>query len=241
MKLTADILITMAVTALSTLNINAQGITYNHDSSKMNQIMVMETGVGTLTPGGYYSMFHGGYKGTAMATNKQELRSAASLEAWQQVEMAQQFDSAMVKRAKIEVLEIADRNVDAAWAVEGKKIETALNRLERNIQRILNAGGKSPHQQFWQEKVSVFKTAMYAIKRADMPNAKRKQQYLRIYREICDADDSLLRYIALLNAQGTMVMNFNAKNDIPDRRKEIATAAMNRWRMTTMDKQKQNE
>ena len=42
---------------------NAQsGVTYNHDSSKKNQITVMETGGGSLSPELYYQLLHSSYK-----------------------------------------------------------------------------------------------------------------------------------------------------------------------------------
>ena len=40
----------------------AQSVTYNHDSSKQNQITVMETGGGSLTPEFYYWLLHNNYK-----------------------------------------------------------------------------------------------------------------------------------------------------------------------------------
>ena len=57
---------------------NAQYVTYNHDSPKMNQIMVEETGAGVLTPELYYTLLHNRYKKTAAAKNKLTFRTAAS-------------------------------------------------------------------------------------------------------------------------------------------------------------------
>ena len=45
---------------------NAQsGVTYNHDSSKKNQITVMEIGSGSLSPELYYQLLHSSYKKSA--------------------------------------------------------------------------------------------------------------------------------------------------------------------------------
>ena len=42
---------------------NAQSyVTYNHDSSKKNQITVMEIGSGSLSPELYYQLLHSSYK-----------------------------------------------------------------------------------------------------------------------------------------------------------------------------------
>lgn len=50
---------------------NAQsGVTYNHDSSKKNQITVMEIGSGSLSPELYYQLLHSSYKKSAASKNK---------------------------------------------------------------------------------------------------------------------------------------------------------------------------
>ena len=50
MKKTMILIMAVATTIKAT----AQSVTYNHDSSKQNQITVMETGGGSLTPEFYY-------------------------------------------------------------------------------------------------------------------------------------------------------------------------------------------
>ena len=90
------------------LTSQAQSVSYSHDASKMNQVTVMEIGSGTLTPEYYYWLFHNSYKKTANAKNKLEYRTLSGLNAYNQVEMAESLDSAMVKRAKIEALNVAE-------------------------------------------------------------------------------------------------------------------------------------
>lgn len=53
MKKTMILIMAVATTIKAT----AQSVTYNHDSSKQNQITVMETGGGSLTPEFYYWLF----------------------------------------------------------------------------------------------------------------------------------------------------------------------------------------
>ena len=48
----------MAVVTITTGGIKAQSVTYNHDSPKQNQITVMETGTGALSPELYYTLLH---------------------------------------------------------------------------------------------------------------------------------------------------------------------------------------
>ena len=48
----------MAVTAVA----GTAQVTYNQDSSKKNQVMVMEVGKGTLTPDAYNWLLHNDYR-----------------------------------------------------------------------------------------------------------------------------------------------------------------------------------
>ena len=52
----------------------AQSVTYNHDPAKKNQIMVMETGGGSLTPELYYWTFHKNYKKSAASKNIRKVK-----------------------------------------------------------------------------------------------------------------------------------------------------------------------
>ena len=54
-------------------------VTYNHDSPKMNQITVEETGAGALKPELYYTLLHNKYKKTAAVKNKLTFRTAAGV------------------------------------------------------------------------------------------------------------------------------------------------------------------
>ena len=63
-------LLLMAVAVTVTTAVHAQYVTYNHDSPKQNQVTVMETGTGALSPDLYYSVLHNKYKKSAAAKNK---------------------------------------------------------------------------------------------------------------------------------------------------------------------------
>lgn len=65
MKQTSKTLTLLAVIAVQATMVQAQYATYNHDSPKQNQITVMETGTGALTPELYYWALHNNYKKTA--------------------------------------------------------------------------------------------------------------------------------------------------------------------------------
>lgn len=218
---------TMVVFALTA---NAQRVTYNHDNAKMNQVTVQETGAGTLSPSLYYTLFHNRYRKKANAENKMVYRTAAGIAYYQQIDDAKKLDSAMVKRAEIEALNMADRQADLAWLAEGKKVEDKLADFARNINRLMTAGGRNAHVTLWREHYNKFITAINAVKQAYMPNSQRKKEYLRIYADICQANEDFLRFIVRLNGQGRTAQLLAASYSKPDNRGHIAQAAMSRWR-----------
>ena len=63
-----------------------------------------------------------------------------------------------------------------------------------------------------------------------MPNSQRKKEYLRIYKDIIEANENLLRFLVQLHGRGETSKMLAASYTKPDRRGEIAQAAMNRWR-----------
>lgn len=130
-------LMLMTVAIIATATAQAQYVTYNHDSPKQNQITVMETGAGSLTPELYYWALHNKYKKSAAAKNKLAFRTTAGINLYNQTDEAESIDSALVSRAKIEALNVADRQADIAWLAESDKINGQMERMKRNIDRIL--------------------------------------------------------------------------------------------------------
>ena len=135
-------LLLMAVAAVATSGVKAQSVTYNHDSPKQNQITVMETGTGALSPELYYTLLHNKYKKSAASKNKLSFRTLAGVNLYNQTDEAEAIDSALVKRAEIEALNVADRQIDLAWLAEGDKINAQMERFQRNIDRILLPGAQ---------------------------------------------------------------------------------------------------
>ena len=142
-------LLLMAVAAVATSGVKAQSVTYNHDSPKQNQITVMETGTGALSPELYYTLLHNKYKKSAASKNKMSFRTLAGVNLYNQTDEAEAIDSALVKRAEIEALNVADRQIDLAWLAEGDKINAQMERLQRNIDRIPLAGGTTDDRERW--------------------------------------------------------------------------------------------
>ena len=222
------ILTTGLIMAVS-IGANAQYVTYNHDSPKMNQIMVEETGAGALTPELYYTLLHNKYKKTAAAKNKLTFRTAAGVASYQQVGEAEAIDSALTSRAKIEALNVADRQVDLAWLAEKDKVESQMRQFQKNIDRILMAGGSPKEEERWNEYYHVYQCAIKATKDAYMPNAERKRQYLQIYADVSRQNDVLVKYLVLLSNRNATDNLLSASGNRTIDKSSIASNAMNRW------------
>ena len=207
----------------------AQGVTYNHDPAKKNQIMVMETGGGSLTPELYYWTFHKNYKKSAASKNKLGFRTTAGIGAYNQVEYAEAIDSALTKRAEIEALNMADRQIDLAWKVEGSKINSKMNAFKNNIDRILSVGGSIGDKQRWTEYYHVYETAINATKDAYMPNAQRKKEYLRIYDDVVRQNETLLRYLVRLHSASRTNTLLTATHERTLHKESIVNEAKSRW------------
>ena len=216
---------------LVTIQVNAQSyVTYNHDATKMNQITVQEVGAGSLTPDFYYWAFHNSYQKTAASKNKLTYRALAGVSAYPQVEDADSIQAALTKRAEIEALNIADRQIDIAWLAEGEKITDKMNAFQTNINRIVDAGGTVHDKDRWNDYYHIFECAIKATQDAYMPNAQRKKEYLAIYADITKQNETLIAYLVQLNKKAKTADLLSATYNKPDHRAAIATAAHNRWR-----------
>ena len=205
-------------------------VTYAHDEAKMNQITVMEIGAGSLTPTLYYDVLHKSYAKSASAKNKMSFRTLAGVSSYQQVDAADSITASLVKRAEIEAVNVADRQVDIAWLAESSKVSNKMCDFEKNINRIVSAGGNFNDKERWTQYYNMFQCAIKATQEAYMPNSERKKQYLAIYNDLCKQNDLLIAYIIRLNNKAKTAELLSASSNIPDRRGAIATAAHNRWR-----------
>ena len=227
-KIFSAVIIAMASV---TLQVNAQSyVTYNHDDAKMNQITVQETGAGGLTPAFYYDVFHNSYQKSAAAKNKLSFRSLAGVAAWQQIEDADSIEASLKKRAEIEALNVADRQIDIAWLAEGTKLTNKLDDFQSNINRIIGAGGTFNDKERWNNYYNIFQCAIKATQDAYMPNAQRKKEYLAIYADICKENETLIKYIVQLNSKAKTAELLSASSTRQNHNGAIATAAHNRWR-----------
>lgn len=225
---------------LSTLAGYAQGVrvTYEHDNAKMNQITVMESGTGTLTPNWYYTTLHENYSKSAASKNKTLFRTTAGINLYNQKDDAEAIDSALVKRAAIEALNIADRSggaLDLAWNVEGGKLTEKMGNFMTNIGRIRGTGGSQEEYDYWLQYYNVYTSAIRSTQDAYMPNAQRKREYLRIYDDVVHKNDLLVKYLVrLANSQKVDELLQQATQNLSVNKPDIVRAAMSRWKASGM-------
>lgn len=234
---------TILVTGLILLAIPvgfAQGVqmTYEHDDAKMKQITVMESGMGALTPDWYYNTLHENYSKSAASKNKTLFRTTAGINLYNQKDMAERIDSALVKRAAVEALNIADRSggaLDLAWSTEGPKVSGKLSNYLTNINKIREIGGSQEEYDYWLLYYNVYTCAIRSTQDAYMPNAQRKREYLKIYDDVTRKNELLVGYLVRLsNSRKVDKLLQQATQNLTASKPDIVRAAMSRWKASGM-------
>lgn len=192
----------LAAVAMLTLHNSAYGQwTYNHDATVYNQFLISENGTGSFTPEVYYDLAHRSYKKWARQSNKNALRVDMYFALHPQEAMAQEIDSALSYRARIEEMNVADRTpkaLDLAWQSERTKIEKKFLLFRENINKITMYGGTSQDYKEWVEIYNCLQTALKAVRDAYMPLNERKKQYLEIYHDLVLRNQQLVSYVRSL-------------------------------------------
>lgn len=220
---------------LVVLTAHAQNTTFNHDESYMQQFLVTETGAGSLTPSFYYNLFHRTYQATALMTSKQSYRTSTFRSFYKESPYADSIDSSMIKRAKIEALNIADRMPsvsDLAWALEGGKIEEKFTELCTRISQIVPSGGSLADKEYFEQRYNCLVTALASIRDAYMPLSERKRQYLEIYNDSKSLLQDAVGFVTYLQAQKRLA---ERKLTSPPKRAQLSTVASGargRWKIS---------
>lgn len=208
--------------------------TYVHEEDIMNQFTVMEIGAGSLKPRAYYQVMHNSYQNDAAPTNKLAKRLANQALTNKEIPLAEKVDSDLVKREKVEAMNIAVRTpgvADVAWTMEKGKIQGKMSLFQSNINKIESYGGTSDDYKNWQNIYSCFETAIKLIRESYLDLGSRKKEYLAIYRDIVKRNLALveeLRYWQCLkmvkeNEQKATKVERLSSNTV------LATNAMRRW------------
>ena len=225
----------MAVVLMTAVMVQAQYVTYNHDASVMNQFTIGEIGAGSFTPDLYYDAFHKSYRNGAMMTNKQFYRSQLKLALTPEESHAENLDSALNERKRVEELNIADRTpgvTDVAWQVEKSKIESKLAIYKKNIESLTTEGAPAKEYIVWMERYNAINCGLQAVRDSYMPQGKRKEQYIAIYKDILLQNTEVCEYIAYLrSAKEVKRINDNSRPLPRTQFGLIARTAHGRWKV----------
>lgn len=225
----------LSLLATAIVSANAQSVTYNHDSSVMNQFTIGEVGLGSFTPDLYYDALHKSYRNGAMMTNKQLFRTQMHLELNKEEGHAEALDSALNERKRVEALNIADRTpgvTDVAWQVEKGKIENKLDIFKKNIERLTTEGAPAKVYIIWMERYNCLNCGLQAVRDAYMPQGKRKEQYLAIYKDILEKNTEVCEYISYLRYQKMIKRDSTKIRPLPKTKLGlVARSALGRWKL----------
>lgn len=232
--------VSILLLASAIVGVKAQYVTYNHDDAVMNQFTVGEVGAGAL--GGddpiareWYYLLHRNYQNNAMATNKQFFRTQMKLALTPEEGHAEALDSALNERKRVEALNIADRTpgvTDVAWQVEKGKIENKLDIFKKNIERLTTEGAPAKEYIIWMERYNCINCGLQAVRDAYMPQGKRKEQYIEIYKDILLKNTEVCEYISYLRYQKMIKRDSTKIRPLPKTKVGlIARTAHGRWKV----------
>ena len=119
-----------------------------------------------------------------------------------------------------------------AWLVERGKIESKLSVLKGNIERITLEGGSAHSYTTWLERYNAINCGLQAVRDAYMPQGKRKEQYLAIYKDILLKNTEVCEYILYLRKLKE-VKNNSGSAPAPHRANitTICRSAHGRWKV----------
>ena len=221
--------------AAAIVGAKAQSVTYNHDSSVMNQFTIGEVGIGSFTPDLYYDALHKSYRNGAMMTNKQLFRTQMHLELNKEEGHAEALDSALNERKRVEAFNIADRTpgvTDVAWQVEKGKIENKLDIFKKNIERLTTEGAPAKVYIIWMERYNCLNCGLQAVRDAYMPQGMRQEQYLAIYQEIIEKNTEVCELISYLRYQKMIKRDSTKIRPLPKTKLGlVARSALGRWKL----------
>lgn len=192
----------LALLLVVTLTASGQGFL---DQTRDYQWLVGETGAPYLTPQStYYSTGYKEYFNTAQETNKLLLRGVMKMIISEEEPLAEQIDSALKKRAKIEVLRFADRSIDIAWVTEGPKIRSCLEKLKTKIDKITIYGGSMSCYNYFDMEYKKLLCGIQLVQDSYQDNSLRKREYTNLYNDALKLDNRVYKFLMTLCVVNTL-------------------------------------
>ncbi len=211
-------------------SVQAQG---THDDERMNQFLVGMTGAGSLQPAWYYNLFHKSYQSDATLSNKSILSAEMKHILMGEEPDAESIDSALVARAKVEALKVADRELDVAWQSEGPKIRKRLDSYKSLIMKITVLGGTMEDYQRFEMDYNKLTCAVRAVQDSYQDNSLRTREYSAIYSDILKSELVLVAFLKDVRYKKKAREDYEAsKNDsaVHSRFRSCAVTAHEKWK-----------
>lgn len=217
---------------MPSMMVSAQNVTYIHDTTKQGQFTMQETGAGSFSGNSewYYDIIHNSYKRTITATNKNLYRAAAYQGSYEQVSYADSIKERLEARAKVEALNIADRQIDLAWLTEQSKIENAMTKYRNNLSLLAMYGASSDERDDWAMYTKMWDFEIDRTRKAYMANSERQKEFLCIYDDIVKRNMQLIKRTRYLKALKGSQETLQASTRPPSRLSQCVTESYNRWR-----------
>ena len=231
----------LVASVLMVISLSLSAQTYYIDESVAQQYSIATIGMGSFTPDLWYDGVHKNYRNTAMITNKCLLRLGMKNQLIKEITHAEHLDSALTDRKRVEIGDagkgivgyIEDRTPgvgDFAWFVEKDKIEHPQSLLYNNIGQIVLLGGTIAAREAWEERYNAIDCGLRAVRDGYMPQGKRKEQYLAIYRDLVDKNNELSQYLNYLRGVRDIRKLDDASSPKYANLVSVARSAHGRWK-----------
>lgn len=206
--------------------------TSHHDSSKMNQFLVKETGAGALSPTTYYYTLHRGYQSWAQESPKLLWRTNLRLALPKEETYADSIQADLKSRAEVEAANMADRNriTNITWATQQQKMDNKLSQFSNNIERICPLGGTPGERKAWLTIYNQITCGINVINKSYLSNSRRLKAYLNLYDDVVKFNNQLCKRLACIDSHG--IINFDNGVELTSpNRKAICKSSYSRWQI----------
>ncbi len=223
-------LMSAAMLMMMPLMVHGQG---SLDDPRLNQFLVSVTGAGSLQPAAYYNLLHKSYQSDATESNRLILTGGIKAVLMGEEPNAESIDSALVKRAKVEALRVADRQVDLVWNVQGGKIRKRLDSYKNLINKITFYGGTLEDKDRYQMDYDKLTCQVKAVQDCYMDNSNRAREYSAIYEDVIKSELDLLDFIKRTIAYKKAKEDYedaHATGSARERSSELVTLCHDRWK-----------
>lgn len=148
----------------------------------------------------YYQFFHKHYVNEEALVLQSKTSQNAFFQAYLAKEKvyADSIDSAFTARNKIELKRVADRKIDLTYETDAGSILTALEKWNKDINKIVFYGGSSADRKVWLNRYNCVKQAIEVASSGNEPSGSKHTYYLSIINEIKDWHTRLKVYLMSL-------------------------------------------